>query len=384
MSVEQENYIIGLIYDAALQPELWEKVLEEIAKYTQSKTANFTAIDQLNPKSDFVYTYHIPIGVMECYEEDKINVIDMKLHGPILLNSGIGTPTFVDWSHYAEMQGTDEFIFYQKCLEPTGISYANGMLLDAGKYHWAVLAVHRESNMGTYSEDELNVLKRFSTHLRRALQIHKQFSFVQQKNQQFYQILDCLKIGVIILNQDHSLHYSNRAAQKIFEKSTLLSLDKQSCLKTLLPFQERLEQLIKNTFSKSIVSEKCGGVIGLYSQDREQTMMLTVAPLSQLDKSYPVSLRDQHVALFLTEQHKMCYLATDFIKTFYKLSKRELQICELFVNGLDFKEISETCGITISSVRTYFKQIFAKTGCNSQVELMNLLMKLVIEFEHIH
>ncbi|WP_410169330.1 helix-turn-helix transcriptional regulator, partial [Acinetobacter indicus] len=37
----------------------------------------------------------------------------------------------------------------------------------------------------------------------------------------------------------------------------------------------------------------------------------------------------------------------------------------------------------LSSVRTYFKNIYEKTECTSQIELMHLLMGCTIHFEHI-
>lgn len=67
----------------------------------------------------------------------------------------------------------------------------------------------------------------------------------------------------------------------------------------------------------------------------------------------------------------------------YKLSNREIEICELFLNNLNLEEITEKCGITLSSVRTYLKTIFLKTNCNLQVQLIQLLMGLTVDIEHI-
>ena len=71
------------------------------------------------------------------------------------------------------------------------------------------------------------------------------------------------------------------------------------------------------------------------------------------------------------------------MKAIYQLSNREIEICELFVNGLNLEEISKQCNITLSSVRTYFKTIYSKTNCTSQVQLMQLLLGLTVDFEHI-
>jgi hypothetical protein len=60
MLAEQENKVIGMIYEAALNPVLWQDVLTEIVDFTGSTTAIFTATDQLSPNYDFVFTHNIP------------------------------------------------------------------------------------------------------------------------------------------------------------------------------------------------------------------------------------------------------------------------------------------------------------------------------------
>lgn len=92
---------------------------------------------------------------------------------------------------------------------------------------------------------------------------------------------------------------------------------------------------------------------------------------------------EQKVAVFLTESDKHYQLAGDFLKQHYQLSPREAKICEFFVNGYNLEAIAKECTLTLSSVRTYMKYIFAKTQCSTQVELFRLLVDLSLDFEHI-
>ena len=83
MKAERENNIIAKIYDAALLPALWLEVIQDIVQYTQSHSAIFTGLDQFNPAYDFVYTYNIPEESLAAYQDERIRVIDMKLHMPL-------------------------------------------------------------------------------------------------------------------------------------------------------------------------------------------------------------------------------------------------------------------------------------------------------------
>ena len=93
----------------------------------------------------------------------------------------------------------------------------------------------------------------------------------------------------------------------------------------------------------------------------------------------------QHqIAVFMTDKNRHYSLSRAYLQQAYQLSKREFDLCELLINGYKLEEIATKCGITLSSVRTYFKNIYEKTDCTSQIELMHLLMGCTIHFEHIN
>ena len=127
--VEQESKLIGMIYDAALDETRWSDVLAELVVYTESKTAIFVSLDQLNPEYDFVYSHQIPEVGLAAYQDERVKVIDMRLHTPLWQEVGVGGVINMDLSGYASIpQSSDEFIFYDKCLKPTEFYYITAVL----------------------------------------------------------------------------------------------------------------------------------------------------------------------------------------------------------------------------------------------------------------
>ena len=381
---EQEHQIIGLIYDAAMDTRLWPQVIEAIVHYTNSKTAIFTALDQLSPSYDFVHTYHIPQACIDAYQDERIKVIDMKLHAPLWQQTGVGDTIEQNLQSYGQMPGTDEYIFYERCLEPTGICHIAAVLLDQGQHRWAVLGIHRVPDAQPYSPEEHEFLKRIGKHLRRALQIHRQLCQAKQQKLALGHILDHLKTGVLLLDQQSCLIYANSKAQETLNRSSLIELDRYNRLKVGRGFQAKLDQLIEGAGSNlSQWNKEPGGVMALSAPD-QTTLMLTIIPfnLSQL-KNIEGLPEQAYVAVFVTETEQKYYLAADFLKQQYHLSNREIELCELFINEHDLEKIAEYCQLSLSTVRTYFKNIYAKTQCNSQAELIHLLMGITVNFEHI-
>ena len=122
--MEQEHEMVEMIYEATINPTLWQQVLIRLVEYTGSQSAIFTAIDQLNPKFNFTFTHNISELTLAAYHDEKIQMIDMQLHAPILKQQGLGEPVVLDWSAYAQRQGQAEYIFYEKCVAPSGIGSA--------------------------------------------------------------------------------------------------------------------------------------------------------------------------------------------------------------------------------------------------------------------
>ena len=70
------------------------------------------------------------------------------------------------------------------------------------------------------------------------------------------------------------------------------------------------------------------------------------------------------------------YLNHEHLKQTFNLTKRERELCELFINGMNLEKAASHMGLTRSSIRTYLRNIFSKTPCNSQAELMKLLLSI--------
>lgn len=385
MISDKENQIIELIYDAGLKPDLWEKVLEEITKFTHSSTAIYTYMDQLNPSNNFVFSHNIPREGLENYQKENLDVIDMRLHGERMKQIGVGRSYSIDSRPYATTQDTDAQKFYELCLKPSNICYLNGVLLEHGPYKWAMFAIHRPQDTRKYTPTDAKIIERFAKHIRRSLQIYRQISESRQENENYLQLIEKIKVGVVFLNEKNELQYSNQFAQKILNQTTSIWIDQRNHFKTIQNYQAELEKIIWVTLNQALnegQSEEKGGVICIPQTNAEPAIMLTVVPLGRVIQSEIIKSHKM-VAIFISQVNAEKSLSSKILKDMYMLSPREIQICELFLNGLKLEEISLKCQITMNSMRTYMKTIFSKMNCCSQADLMRLLLNLTINFEHI-
>ena len=73
--------------------------------------------------------------------------------------------------------------------------------------------------------------------------------------------------------------------------------------------------------------------------------------------------------------NKGAYLNAIKIEPVENLTKRENEVMELILEGIDGYTIAEELGISYNTVKTHRKNIFQKTGCNSALELMHYIRK---------
>ncbi|WP_353141559.1 helix-turn-helix transcriptional regulator [Acinetobacter pragensis] len=193
---------------------------------------------------------------------------------------------------------------------------------------------------------------------------------------QLYQIFDRFKTGVILLSENLQVFYQNTFAQRLLAQTELLGVSHNQLLKTSADVQGKLNNMLTSALHDA---EKNEQHLILYSQAERDILTLQISAMDSSDLQHADHQMPKVIAVFFKQLNQKRELEAGYLKQLYQLTPSEIQICRLFANGLDLNEISEQANLTLSTVRTYLKQIYVKTHCSSQSELMKLLMSAMIE-----
>jgi DNA-binding CsgD family transcriptional regulator len=384
---DAESRLIGDIYDAALNPGLWPRVLEQLATLTESNSAVLTALDRLNPAYTVAFTHNIPAEPFQVYREARLDVIDMELHVPPMLAGGLGsifcsTQAYGSQEEYIRRAGE----FYERCLAPSNIYYLKGMLLDHGEFRAATLGVHRPRDWSPMGREQVALMARLASHFRRALQIHRQLTEVRQQNAAFYHMLDGLVAGVLLLDGAGRLRYANPSAETFLRRHHGLAVSAQGELRAAdAAANAALQALLRTAIStgrREGPFRATDNVLGLPAAEG-RLLMLTVTPLSEMTGYAEFASDGVAAAVFVTDPAARHTLSRRLLRESFGLAERECDLCEAFLNHATLEGTAQACGLSLASVRTYLKSIYEKTGRHSQAELMRLLAGLRLDFEHI-
>lgn len=387
-AAHNEHQLIGNIYDAALNTSLWPSILEHIARLADAASAIITAFDSLNADYTLAFTYNIPEEALHAYREHGLDALDMEVHGSQLIKGGLGS--FIYSSHMYGSQ--EEYLLrcgdlYHKCFAPSNIHYVCGTLLDYGDYRWAGLGLHRPEHQSAFTPEQTIPVARMAPHVRRALHIHRQLASVEHRHTNLYRMLDGLTTGVILLNGHGLIRYANAQAEQLLRRHGSLRVTVREGLQAAQPGQDdELRQLIQGAVAaarREASTTAAGGVMGLQESPGTNTLMVTVTPLSELAGYAELAGDGIAAAIFLSNPHAQHRLPRSLLRNTYKLTERECDLCEAFVNHISMEHMASACALSISSLRSYMKTIYEKTHQHSQAELMRLLMGLTLDFEHI-
>lgn len=377
--------LVADIYDAAIQPELWPTVLATMASVGDAEMVVLTATDMLDLSYNMTSMHGISPEVMTVYRDQGIYALEMEFMGGQWMSQyELGVPSasnihFGGPEHFRNAGGK----YVEFANDVAGIFHQAPIIFERTEYRICGIGLNNRLSR-PFTEKHLGFLRRISPHMRRALQIHRQMTSVKLENAGLYAVLDSMAAGVFLLDQRARIVHANPAAQAHLKSPIISIRGNGGLVASHIAQNEQLHVLIKDSIDTSRRDSrgKAGGVITL-SDDTGKILLLTVVPLSELSGYENLARDSVAAAVFLTDPARGHTLSQRLLKESLGLTEREAEICQYFVNAPALEQVAEQAGLTVSSVRTYMRDIYQKTGKASQAELMRLLMGLKINFDHI-
>lgn len=379
--------------------DYYDELCDLIAQMTLEKTAwlNFAKrllaimdVSYIHVQAiDFSYqvlSYSNGIGVrpLESYADAELDYLRYPTYADPRWGRFLD-PAHTGW-YQCHTHVTEEFVqqsdLYQKILLPIGLRYVATHHLILDEKLCVFFSVSTSAERQPLNQQELKFLDRLLPHLKRVMVAQRSHYEFSLDNLVGYHLIDKLPQPILLLNLSGQVVHLNTAMREILKKEPKLQLKNNLLILPAPDQQKMLEHLYKIEHVFRYQQDKL---------DELKEINLTVSDTAlNLNLSFLVSEKERSffgirplVMVSCSRIHSKIpkyYLAYDELSKQYRLSKREIEVCEWFVNGLNLEEIAFEMNITMSSIRTYLKVIFAKMQCNSQVDLLRLLMSSFLSY----
>jgi hypothetical protein len=267
--------LIGLIYEAALDPTVWPRVADRLADLCGATSAHFLG---QNFKT-FQVTNIAPRAtpeIMRSYADHWV------YHNPMSV-SVRRVPTGVAYS-YDRLMPRRELVrtaFFNEFCLPGGMAQALGTILHADESSITGAALYRPAGKEPFDPSDEKLLASLSPHLQRAVQLNIRLADLEMRRTALAEILDRLSQAALLVDAASRVLFANRAAEEILADRLGLHRRADGTLHHGRQAEtSRLHKLIASA-AKPVTNgdEGAGGSIRLSRSDERAPLSVLVIPL---------------------------------------------------------------------------------------------------------
>ena len=369
-SLERAQPLIEALYAGAVDPPRWQRFVQRLSDSTGG-----TAV---------VLSLELPGAVpgREIYRvgfhEDYIGRFAEYARRGLPWGPMDGPPfdkAFALASENFPDEGLEETKFYREYMKPQGFApeapLAHLLAVSESPIPSGI-AIYRRVGARPFGAADFDLVNLLVPHLKRAFQISVRLGGIQRERLALMEVLDRIPFGIVLMDEHRQPVIANRASHKIFEQDDGISLG-HGGVRAGRPAEDRalrslidgvLEapdgELVPDTYMN--VSRTSGG----------RSFQIMVSPL--LEAPADSASRDAAVALFVTDSESRQGTTADVLRALYSLSPAEADLVQLLSSGHSLDEAARLRHVTMNTVRTQLKRVFAKTQTGGQAELVQMVL----------
>jgi DNA-binding CsgD family transcriptional regulator/PAS domain-containing protein len=377
-AAEQElSQVLSHVYEAALEPQRWPVVLDVLSQWLGAKRALlFTPAASLGDDG-FFYAHGVSAEEMAIWNSRYVGqdfwtarAIErgLFLEGSIVRDGDLSTRR--------ELMASD---YYREHLTRMDIGWLmTAVVLSPkdGRTPIVVLSNYRGIDAETgFDEQSRNRLALLLPHLSRSLGVMMRLRQAEMRASASAAALDAMNCGVALLDGQGRILHANRRAESIWRAADGLRsetgqvrIDEPRCQRA---WASALRATLAETGRVSHFSEHLqvprGSGAGSY--------LLQLSRLPENSRFGPLPAQAR-VIVFITDTEAGLAPKGETLSRLYELSPAEARTALALGDGARLAIAAARLGLSINTVKTQLKQIYAKTGCSSRADLARLMLSL--------
>lgn len=370
----QTYEIVGDIYEASYRPEHWPHVLKRIADVTGSRSALMMYQDRQCGRATATWYYNL--GADEIARFNNANTPDPTL---LLAASQVplGTATT---NHFLIPDEADRRAyygdFYDDMLIPHDMYYVGGVVLINEKDRALAIGIHRGAKDEPWAQQEVDRLTALSPHIQRALNIHREFTQLRNRELAMQTGLDRMVLGVILIDHLFECVYCNPAAEEILDQANILSLENGK-LAAKNPWErEELGTAIAKAagFGHGDRSPAFSSALGLSRIDKRVTYPVLVTPALGIGQGLLPDIESAQIAVLISDPEREQPIVAEALQSIWGLTPAEARVAIAIANGHSLANISEIRKTRLTTTKSHLRQIYKKLGVARQSEVVRILL----------
>src|SRR5882672_10260085 len=361
---QQLSDLIGVVYDAAIDPSRWEDAIARAAQFVGGSGAGLFCKDVGVPHASIPHR----VGFQTPLPVALFQQIYPAAEGHFLgdLEQPIATTDLMSVGELAESE------LYRQWAEPQGLVDFLSAVVDRTTVSAAIFGVFRHERNGVVDDHARRQMRLIAPHIRRAVLIGRMFEFKAAEVATFVDTLDGLSSGMYLVDTEGRLIHANAAGSAILAENDVLS----SVRGQLVARDTRVQRTLRDVFAAAGQGDAAVGIKGiavpLIGKDGERYVAHAL-PLTSGARRRAGIVHVAAAALFVRKASLMTSSTSQVIGETFRLTPTELRVLLAIVEVGGIPQVATAFGVADTTVRTHVNRLFEKTGATRQADLVKLV-----------
>ena len=362
MKEEDFDHLVGLIYESALDPELWQKTMRNLANQVEADT--FHLLGWNNQEQA------VTLGVVDASWDDGMDLYNRHYGSidPRELASQSGQGVVIACHHHFDDKFISRSEFYQDFWLQYGLRYVMGGCLVRTDTTDVVLSLMRGPERGHYTSEQEACLVRLMPHFNRSLRLMDHTQAAAKTGDLATAGQDAMPLAVIAVSQAGRLLYCNRSGEALLKAAEVLQI-RNGVLACANGLQEKTWADI---LGAAIKTSRPANLLLNNSVRPDERYSVTLMPLPKRGGFSLAGEPEGVLCLVVPLDHRRMATAHQLMQLF-GLSAAEARLVRALASGETLEGYALENDLKMPTVKSQLSSVFKKTQTDRQAGLVRLV-----------
>ena len=365
------NDLVAGIYEAGVNPELWDGIVPRISGLFGGAGVAFGVVNL--QRGLLLFPEHN-------FSPECMRAVGERFHAPdnnpgVRIAVSTAPMTIAPLESVVSGSELRRMDFYNDLMRPQGLEHGLLANMYRDDEHLVALASYRGAAEGVYQAIETAQLAYLMPHLYRSIKVFVRLASSVALARAGTEIINRISQGIIVTDAVGRLGFANNAAEAIIAEADGLAIRNGVLCASRRKETEQLVRLIGDAAGLRTTGSPAGikrtGAMHVSRPSMRRPLPLVVAPM-RFGGSF---LREAlAVSITITDPERLPETTTETLVRLYGLTAAEANLAVLLIQGDSPRVAADRLGVSINTVRTHIRHLLVKTETERVTDFVRRLM----------